>query len=92
LGPLGCPGSRPPDAVRVTPTGAGLALPPLVGAGCIPKDFVQGAPPQARGSAYDGPRVLGLTETLAASASLSPAARPDRVARLNGKKNTGVQK
>lgn len=57
-----------------------MAFPPQVGAGCV--------------SGREGltkTRVLGLTETLAASASLLPNMRLRRVARLNGKKNTGVQ-
>lgn len=64
----------------MTPKGAGLAFPPLVGAGCV---FGR------EGLKTDPGR--GLTEDPGSIGFAVPNMRLRRVARLNGKKNTGVQ-
>ncbi|TPQ20246.1 hypothetical protein FGD71_021515 [Streptomyces sporangiiformans] len=82
-GPLpGADGASPfrgCGAFRVTPRGAGLAFPQQVGAGCVSG---------REGLATDP--VRGPTEDPGSIGLAVPNMRLRRVARHNGKKNTGV--
>ncbi|GGW35250.1 hypothetical protein GCM10010350_18670 [Streptomyces galilaeus] len=69
-----------PKGVLTTPAGAGLAFPPQVGAGCVSG---------REGLTRDpGP---GTSEDPGSIGFAVPNMRLRRVARLNGKKNTGVR-
>ncbi|GAA4817648.1 hypothetical protein GCM10023220_57700 [Streptomyces ziwulingensis] len=68
-----------PKGVLTTPAGAGLALPPQVEAGCLPGRVGLATDP--------GP---GLSEGPGSIGFAVPNMRLRRVARLNGKMNTGV--
>ncbi|PWI10305.1 hypothetical protein DIZ27_11820 [Streptomyces sp. NWU339] len=75
--------------VLTVPAGAGLALPPQVEAGCCTRTTSRGQHLQGRA----GPtrtRVRALTEDPGSIGLAVPYVRPRHVARLNGKKNTGV--
>ncbi|RST13869.1 hypothetical protein E2C00_05315 [Streptomyces sp. WAC05374] len=67
-------------AFRVTPEGAGLAFPPLVGAGCV--FGREGLTADPGPGTVKGPGSIGFA---------GPNTRLRRVARLTGKKNTGVR-
>ena len=63
----------------MTPKGAGLAFPPQVGAGCV--FGREGPAPDPGAGTAEDPGSIGFDV---------PEMRLRRVARLNGKKNTGV--